>query len=328
MNAAIPFFSGSDFGAFGVGIGYAHAGEKIQLVLEDGGRRFVVAVHQPMVSQGSWATFTYDPWRSDLIVEPACKKIAQRAAELTLQNVLNKPARGVLTVRNTFEHPDVPNGALSCGFGQSTSDGTAAVHAVTNAFGVSVSEADAFRLVWQAEGATDGTAWGNRAVAVRTRRGEVHEDFGAYLPPLLAVTFVADYGGVDTHGCSRWQSLDKFTTEEILHFRCLYKRLRRAIRRGDSLMLAEVETLSSAIQQRAMPKPRWEEIEKIKRHTDAMGLSVSHSGTVVSLLFTPNAAEDGARAAALLQREGFGRVWTHISGGSPHLGFEERGYAV
>ena len=74
-----------------------------------------------------------------------------------------------------------------------------------------------------------------------------------------------------------------------------------AIEQADIQLLGEACTQSARIHQRILHKPELPGLIEIADETGGAGVSVAHSGTVVGLLFSPDRAENMARASALIQ---------------------------
>lgn len=171
--------------------------------------------------------------------------------------------------------------------GSSTSDCIAAVRAVAGAVGVQLHERELARMVVEAEKASDSTMF-TRAVLFAQREGVVLEDFVHPLPHLEVLAFNTAHHGVDTLTLKpaeyNWQEVEAFAAER--------ERLRQAICTQDAHLLGQVTSASARINQKYLPKPHFEQLEKIGERWGALGLAAAHSGTVMGLLF---ATEDSGR---------------------------------
>ncbi len=284
-----------------IGAGYAeaigHHGELVQGLFEDDGvqmRRALVSL--PCRQLRSKVRFT--PNSSDqLIVMPASREKAKRAAELTV-NAFGRPGTGA----NLEIDSNIP---LSRGMGSSTADVLASILAVLDWLGIEAASHDVMQIAVSAETACDSTLFRQQAVLFAHRDGVVMEAFRRPLPPI-------DFISIDTTPGATVDTLEFATARydqlEIESFRPLRGLLRTAIKSADARMLGRVATASARINERFLPKPRLAEIETIGVRFDAIGIQVAHSGTVVGLMFDAmdqKASENIKRATAALKQSGF-----------------------
>jgi uncharacterized protein involved in propanediol utilization len=254
----------------------------------------------------SEAVFVPDGDTDSVVVAPTWKVKAQRAAELALARLDGNCRGGRLLIRS-----NIP----PCwGLGSSTSDVVAVIQAVANTFGVNVSPELTAELAVQAEIASDSTMFGDRAVFFGFRDGHVIEDFGGRFPPLEVVGFNTDKGaGVDTLS----QPLARYSIDEIEALRPLVDSLRVAVQLQDASLVGQVASASARINQRHLPKRHYDYFEKLVERVGALGLQVAHSGTVVGLLFDPQAIELEKKieeTRALLAEVGIVSVWRFQTG--------------
>jgi len=160
-----------------------------------------------------------------------------------------------------------------------------------------------------------------RTILFAQREGIVLEDFALQLPALDVVGFNSDPsgGGVDTLGLlpAHYGSLD------VEMFRPLLGLLRRALCEQDAALLGLVASASARINQRYLPKPHFDCLERLVESVGAVGLQVAHSGSVMGLLFdstAPDREERIAAAEASLQELSFPQPW-HFSTQGPELPF-------
>jgi uncharacterized protein involved in propanediol utilization len=232
--------------------------------------------------------------RHRVLVRPATKRKAQRAAELALAH-LGCETGGTLTIEtHAFE---------GWGLGSSTSDVTAAILAVEKALGADLAQDDVARLAVSAEGAVDSLMFDGDAVLFAHREGRVLERFAHPLPPLAVVGLNPAPGtpGVDTLQLRP----AAYPPGDVLVFEELRAKLRRAIEAQDPGRLGEVATASAIINQRYLPVPYFGTLLRVARASGAVGLQVAHSGRVVGLLFdatAPDCAEATSRAEQSLAR--------------------------
>jgi uncharacterized protein involved in propanediol utilization len=287
-------------------IGYsyanAHHGEIFQGVLVDSCNR----LHRGLISllcKGRLSEATFQPDETDVVsVNPDWKTKAQCAAALTL-DYLSVPCKGGLL---SIESNIPPR----WGLGSSTSDVTATIKAVADAFNMKLSAQVLAALAVKAEIASDALMFGDRAVLFAHREGAVLEDFGGVLPPLEVLGFNTDPAGlgVDTLNYNP----ASYNWWEIEAFRPLIGMVRKAVQTQSPQLIGRVATASARINQQYLPKPYFDELEKIASKVGAVGIQVAHSGTVAGFLFDPNdpaTAKDTLRARALLDELGFIITW-------------------
>lgn len=296
--------------AHGYGRATAHHGEILQGVFEQpDGSLHRALVTLPCDLFGSEATFEPSP-DAPLAVEPIWKCKARQAAELALEACGLAEWGGRLTIRS-----NVP---LGWGLGSSTCDVTASIRAIADAFDLDLAPKQIAAIAVQAEQASDSIMFSDAAVLFAHRDGIVLESFDQPLPPLDIVGFNADAAGagIDTLEFAPAQ----YSTWDVEAFRPLVGLLRRAIYDQDPRLVGRVASASARINQRYLPKPQFDRFEAAVEATDAVGFQVSHSGTIVGLIFDPR-DDDTHRnvlaAQALIAEMGFGASW-HIQTHATH----------
>lgn len=276
-------------GLTGRGMAFGHHGEIIQgaMRFEDRSiQRFLVT----MPCNDLVARATFEPSRAlaGQVIAPPNKAKSRKAAEATLRHIQCIGMGGHLTLTSNIEE--------GFGLGSSTSDVVATIRAVCDSFDVTLPPETVARLAVEAELASDAIMFDNTCVMFAQRRGEVLSYLGSVLPPLhvLSVNTAAN-DPVDTLATPAARYCDW----ELQNFRVLCGMLRRAIRMGDPHLLGRVATASAKISQRHLPKPAFSEILSISRANGACGVQVSHSGTVIGLLFDAYGANLNARIDAV-----------------------------
>lgn len=280
----------------------AHHGEILQGVVEgeDGSLRHgLVTLRCRIFSSEA----TFEPGGGGAVaVEPGWKVKALRAAELTLARYGRSGRGGLLAVRS-----NIP----PCwGLGSSTSDVTAAIRAVGDAYGLDIPAETIAGLAVEAEVASDSTMFDDRAVLFAFRGGYVIEDFGGRLPPLEVLGFNTDLTGTGVDTLS--YPLACYTPDEVAALGPLVGELRRAVRAQDARLVGRVASASARINQSRLPKRNYDFLERLVERVGALGLQVAHSGTVAGLLFDPLSPEVGARieeARSLLVGAGIASAW-------------------
>lgn len=285
----------------GRGYSTAHHGEILQGVVEgaDGALRpGLVSLRCNIFASEA----TFEPGAGGVSVTPGWKVKALRAAELTLAEFGCDARGGRLSLRS-----NIP----PCwGLGSSTSDVTAAIQAVGDAFGLDLAAEVIADLAVRAEVASDSTMFEDRGVLFAFRGGYVIEDFGGCFPPLEVLGFNTDVtgSGVDTLSFP----MARYTPEEVDALRPLVEMLRQSVRLQDPRLVGAVASASARINQSHLPKRHYDYLEKLVERAGALGLQVAHSGTVAGLLFDPHAdavARQVEEARALLAEVGIAPVW-------------------
>jgi uncharacterized protein involved in propanediol utilization len=174
---------------------------------------------------------------------------------------------------------------------------------VCNAYDVVVSAADVARLATEAEIAADPIMFDGEMVLFAQRRGLVLECFGSWSPEfaVLSIDTDPDGPGVDTLSLP----LPHYTARELAAFETMVGRARRAFRQRDPVALASIATESAALNQRFVPLSGFREICALAQEYRALGVQISHSGTVAGILFD---ARSGGRPGDALIDEVSARV--------------------
>lgn len=282
----------------------AHHGEILQGVIEgeDGSLRHGLVTLRCRIFS-SEATFEPGVGVGGAVaVTPGWKVKALRAAEVTLARYGRGGRGGLLCVRS-----NIP----PCwGLGSSTSDVTAAIRAVGDAYGLDIPAEAVAGLAVEAEVASDSTMFDDRAVLFAFRGGYVIEDFGGRIPPLEVLGFNTDLTGAGVDTLS--YPLARYTRDEVAALGPLVGELRRAVRAQDARLVGRVASASARINQSHLPKRNYDFLERLVERVGALGLQVAHSGTVAGLLFDPASPEVGARveeARSLLAGAGIASAW-------------------
>jgi uncharacterized protein involved in propanediol utilization len=248
---------------------------------------------------------------SDALLEvaPAWKLKAARAARLALA-AIGAPGAGRLEVECSV--------ATGVGLGSSTCDVVAAIRAVAAAYGVVLDATTVARLAIEAEGAADPIMFGGEMVLFAQRQGRVLESFGSWVPPYAVLSLDADpgAGGVDTLSLP----LPQYTDAEVGDFASLISRARAAFRARDSGALAAIATESATLNQRLLPLRNFDGLRRLADEYGALGLQISHSGTIAGLLFEPRVARANealeAQVSARLRSLGASPLGLFLTGAS------------
>jgi uncharacterized protein involved in propanediol utilization len=281
----------------GLGQATCHHGELLQGVFLDGnGHPVRGLVTLPMAEPLTHAEFTPLPGTGPhrVAVDPPGRDKAVRAAVLAVAECARATGRPAVGghLRLTGGLP------AGLGLGSSTSDVTAAIHAVADGYGAVLRPASVARMAVAAEGASDPVMLGDRPVLFAQREGRVLEDLGEALPALAVV------GCLTGHG----RPVDTMRLPGTVRSRdaAVYERLRAALRAavadGDAAEVGRVSTESAILNQRVLPKEELGMIRGVARHCEAVGIQVAHSGNVAGVLFDATVPDLSARIDAAVHR--------------------------
>jgi uncharacterized protein involved in propanediol utilization len=272
----------------GVGSAGHHHGEILQGATRCEGEVVPCLITMPVGGVGSRVRFwgvgpdgPVDAVRTPiLVVVPAWKNKAARAARLALE-AIGAPVTGRMEIECSV--------ATGVGLGSSTCDVVAAIRAVCDAHGVELSAAQVARLAIEAEGAADPIMFDGEMVLFAQRQGRVLESFGSWMPRYAVLSIDTDPGGpgVDTLSLP----MPRYTDAELAAFERMIGRVREAFAHRDPVTLAAVATESATLNQRFVPLRKFQEIRDLAAEYRALGIQISHSGTVAGILFDSRAAQ-------------------------------------
>ena len=264
------------------GIAQAHFGELLQGMFIVRGRLVRALITLPCPEFRVTAKFEPTSDR-DIRSVPSCREKSIAA----IKNIFGERCiaeGGVITLDNNF-----PSGMMRAGMGSSTADVTAAVIAAYHALGIEPADDVVAREVVKAEDSGD-PLYKNRGVLFGHRDGIVFEDFGENIPPMRVVGMNTDTTGegVDTlkHPPANYR------VSELEQFAFLHNEARNAIQTQDPVGIARVATGSATINQRYLRNNEFPHLKRMIKTWKALGVAVSHSGTVGGLLYPPDVDED------------------------------------
>lgn len=253
-------------------------------------------ITMPGTGVGSTARYIRIPHQA-LQVVPRWKIKAEEAARLTL-DYLGETLAGCLEIECSLE--------TSIGLGSSTCDVVAAIRAVCAAYGVQLAPGRVAKIAVAAEQAADSIMFESEAVLFAQRHGEVLESLGGWIPPFTVLSLDMDpsRGGIETLGLP----VPQYTHAELATFETLIGAARRAFRDHDAAAVARVATTSAKLNQRLLPMSSFPDICALAERNHALGVQISHSGTVAGILFDsrhiPLESDVLTRARAELQALG------------------------
>jgi uncharacterized protein involved in propanediol utilization len=292
----------------GVGVAGRHHGEILQGAMRCDGELLPCLITMPLCGAGSAARYvsaeTLEGWpvgpagstcraAAALEVVPAWKRKAEKAARLALA-FIGAPAGGRLEMECSV--------ATGVGLGSSTCDVVAAIRAVCDRHGVTLDACDVARLAVEAEGASDPLMFDGEMVLFAQRHGRVLESFGRWVPRYTVLSIDTDEGdrGVDTLGLP----LPAYTHAELTAFEDMIRRARAAFSSCDLAAIGAIATESATLNQRFLPLRQFRVIRELADEYRALGVQISHSGTVAGVLFdsTRPIASDSDLSAQLTAR--------------------------
>lgn len=296
---------GAEHAGVGVGVAGRHHGEILQGAVRRDGELLPCLITLPLSGEGSSARYvsaaktsggseaTGGQCAATLTVVPTWKGKAEKAARLALA-FIEAPAAGRLEIECRV--------ATGVGLGSSTCDVVAAIRAVCDCHGARLDASDIARLAVEAEGAADPLMFDGEMMLFAQRHGRVLESFGRWVPryTLLSIDTDEREGGVDTLALP----LPAYSDAELAAFEGMLGRARAAFRGRDSAAIAAVATDSATLNQRLVPLRQFRAIRELADEYRALGVQISHSGTVAGVLFDDarQIASDGDLSAQLLAR--------------------------
>lgn len=167
--------------------------------------------------------------------------------------------------------------------GSSTSDIVATLRALDLALGRHTDAQKIAKLAAKTEVACDSNMHANRTVLFAQCEGIIIEDFTAPLPSMTVVGMSLSPG--NTFPTAETPPAD-YREAEIAEFDHLRRELRIALQQNRADRIAEVATQSAIINQSFLPKPCFSEFIQLAKKYSAIGVSVSHSGTVGGVIFS------------------------------------------
>jgi uncharacterized protein involved in propanediol utilization len=281
--------------------GYAfisgHHGELVQGVFECNGKLEIGLVTLPCHAYHTRAVF-YPDKSKDVTVFPPGKTKAKKAATIVLERFTGSSVSGRLHLYS--------NAPIRIGVGSSTLDTISTILATARAINKELAIEEINSIGVEAETASDPLLY-HTALLYAQRKGIVIRNYNKTLPSFLVLGFNTDSNGVDT----LTMDLPQYTNQEIEKFALIAELIKDGIEMQNRQMIAEAATLSAQINQKYLPKKHFEEIVEIAKSNDALGVQVSHSGTVVGCLFDPlktdNAKVEETRR--LIEQLGFGSLY-------------------
>jgi uncharacterized protein involved in propanediol utilization len=267
----------------GLGMSFGTFGELLQGALSGpDDQDFLVTLP---IARWSTAKITLTPGADGLRVEPAGKLKSLRVARSVLAG------HGVQDGGTLVLTGDLPEGK---GLASSTADLVATVRAVADALGTPVSPQEIESHLRGVE-PTDGLMYGE-VVAFHHRKVRLHRALGP-VPPMTIVG-VDEGGQVDTVDFDKTRPV--VPAAERGEYGALLDGLAAALATGDLAAVGRISTRSAELNQSRVRKRHLDRMLEIRRDIGALGVVVTHSGTMVGLLISgADAGYDGKLADAI-----------------------------
>lgn len=274
-----------------VGSAISHHGEILQGVFErQGGKRSFGLVTLPINSIVSHVRFIPNNEKK-ITVTPSNKQKTLIAAGLTLSK-LNKDSNSVGGLL------EVESGSIEkTGMGSSTSDVVATINVISQYYRQSLTPDEIATISVEAEVASDSIMHERGTVLFAQREGTVIEHLGPLLPKMIVLSFEL---GAPQETCKI--APPKYSWMDFQYFKILLGSLKYSIRNHDLSGIARVATESAKINQKYLPKPYFNEVIEIASKCNAMGIQISHSGSVCGMIFDP---KDEKKETAILDAMSF-----------------------
>lgn len=242
-------------------------GELLQGVL--GERPFLVTL--PIEALKSVATFIPNP-SSSQVVGPFGKTKAVTACNKLLK-LFHIECGGTLFIDSNIKEGK--------GMASSSADIVASMRAAADSFDLKITAEIISSISCQIE-PTDGVMY-EGAVAYDYVNGKIIEQLGP-IPPYHLVA--VDFGGiVDTIAYNKISK--DYHLDDKRMFLKAYELMKSGIKNGDLSLICNASSISSAINQKFLPKPLFSRFERLA-NCHGGGVVVAHSGTVMGILIDPN----------------------------------------
>lgn len=252
----------------------SHHGELMQGVFEGNDGQ----LHRGLVTlkcslYTSTAIFIKQAGLSEIKIVPNGMIKALNAAKATLEYIgKDNKYGGYLILQN-----DIPE---EMGFGSSTSNVVSCIRAVSAAFDIVLTPLEIAKIAVNSENASDSIMF-DECILFAQREGVILENYHKPLPPMYIIGFSVNERGVNTLEYEPAQ----YTFEEVKTFKILKGLFEYAIKEQKPELIGEVATASAIINQKYLPKPNFSNILEIAENTNALGIQVAHSGTIVGIMY-------------------------------------------
>ncbi len=227
----------------------------------------------------SKASFIKNEKSNQITIYPKDKIKAKIAAEKIL-NFCDLSIGGSIEIQSNI----IP----MVGYGSSTADVLSTISAITNMLEIDLKEESIAKLAILSEHASDSLMF-KKEVLFAQRKGVVLDTYNNMFPAFIALGFTHDPNDNGFNTLSMKPL--KYSVNERIEFQKLRNLLSHAFDNQDISMLGEVSTRSALINQRYYPKSNLDAIIKICSKYDAVGVQVSHSGSLVGIIWNPSCSQ-------------------------------------
>jgi uncharacterized protein involved in propanediol utilization len=187
---------------------------------------------------------------------------------------------------------DIPRGK---GLASSTADLVAAYRAVARRYCLPTN-LDVIETTLRAIEPSDGVMH-EGVVAYRHREARLHEHLGSV--PSLTLVAIDEGGQVETLAHNA-RGID-YSEAQRNEYAGLLAQLRSALERDDIAALGAIATHSALLNQRLVPKRRFEAMTSIAREVRAAGVVAAHSGTYIGIMIDAAAAQHDAQVQRTIE---------------------------
>ena len=196
------------------------------------------------------------------------------------------------------------------GMASSTADIVGVIEATVEALGLTITPQQISDIAISIE-PSDGLMY-RGAVVYNHRSGRLFEELGRVPQMDQLIVDSQSNTAANTVDTVAFNNIPKnYTQKEIEIQSQALDLVREGVRTSDIVKIGRGATLSAQVNERLLPKPRFEVITAIAFRFGACGVACAHSGTILSLLFTPENTYGLKRASIVLKEQGFTILHTH-----------------
>ncbi len=233
------------------------------------------------------------------ITPPSCVK-AKNGIKQLLKH-FKKDVDGELVIQSTV----LPK----LGLGSSTADVLSAMWAVAETLQLQLTSKQLAKLAVKAELASDSLMY-TSDVLFAHRKGIIIEEFPRKLPLVTVLGF--DEGSYKNGMDTLQIKPIKYSIRELKVFEELRIDLLKSAINQDITKLGQVATRSALINQKHFPKKKLIDIIKIQEKYNALGVQISHSGSIAGIIWNPTAPNLHRKIEACkeeLKKKGLTSFW-------------------
>ena len=257
---------------------HAHHGEIIQGVFAtSSGYEVSALVTLPFNLMYSEAKFQIIEDMTEIVLFPEKNRFSKEAIEYLREEYKLYNKGGIIELTSNINKTK--------GYGSSTVDICCIVSVISKAFDLNITEDEMAKIAQKIEKASDSTMYIDKCILFQQRKAIVEKEYSHKLPKMIII-------GVDTDENSTVITKDLVVPDYSLEEKELLNKALRYFEEALSSksvgLLGKAATISAKINQNYLKKPKFKELLEIKEQSLAMGLQISHSGTVAGLIFSPD----------------------------------------